>query len=83
MSGKPTVPVAMPPLLLQLENALKKKGAPLTEKEVLDLRDRAPCIQMEVADAQLLAESRGADLDLNNPWPAWSVHQQKLVDKHD
>nr|WP_321440504.1 hypothetical protein [uncultured Hyphomonas sp.] len=73
--------VAIPLLILQLEHELRKKGELLTEEEVLAIRDRAPCIEMEAKDAELFAETRGRDLDFSDPWPVWSAYQKELLGK--
>ena len=53
------VPVFIPalgPLLIHAEDA---KGTPLTQTEVLRIRDAAICMMMTVAVAHKLDESRG------------------------
>lgn len=64
------VPVpALVAVLLALED---KKGAPLTEEEVLKIRDDAPSIAMPRIAANAVVEQRGyADLDPENIWAAW------------
>ena len=64
---KPLVPVFIPSLSAVLVAAEDKKGAPLTESEVIQIRDKSPCIMMEREDAAKLVESRGyRDVDPEN-----------------
>jgi hypothetical protein len=66
------VPVFMPPLAMMLATAQQKKGSRLTETEVIRLRDKAPCIMMERADAAKLLETRGyRDVEPENCWADW------------
>lgn len=67
-----TVPVFTPPLALMLARAEELKGQPLTESEVQKLRDRAPCILMERADAERMREERGyRDVNPEDCWADW------------
>jgi|SRR5579871_719964 len=67
-------PVFMPPLRAVLASLEAKAGKPLTEKQVLAMRDEAPCITMKQRDAQKLERSRGyADLDPELVWEQWQL----------
>ncbi|WP_030155400.1 hypothetical protein [Glycomyces sp. NRRL B-16210] len=63
-----------PPLIALLLAAERSKGGPLTEEEVLDLRDGATCIRMPRSVAALMADQRGyADLDPERCWEQWQT----------
>ncbi len=77
-------PVFMPALGAMLIAAEDKKGEPLTNEEVLSIRDNAACIMMTHADAAKLAESRGYnDLDPENCWYDWQMLRRELDRKPD
>ena len=64
--------VAMPPLVDILRMREKEKGSPLTEEEVLSIRDGVPCIVLPYSEAVRIAEQRGyEDIPLENPWDDW------------
>lgn len=70
------VPVFMPPLLGLLTALEDDKGSPLTEAEVLKVRDTGVCITMEPGDVQRLERTRGyADLEPALVWPQWQALQ--------
>jgi hypothetical protein len=80
---KPEAPVApesdvvvvpIPPLVLLLDALQREKGRPLTEQEVLEIRDNAVCITMDRADAEKWAETRGRDIDPENVWAEWNEY---------
>jgi hypothetical protein len=74
------VTVAIPPLVALLLRAEQLNEAPLTEAQVLAIRDVASCIEMDRADAEKLAEKRGyADIDIDDPWPAWCAIRPSLI----
>ena len=64
--------VPFPPLVTLLEQHEAAKGAPLTEEEVLGIRDGAVCMTMHRSRAEQLEESRGfPDIDPANAWEEW------------
>lgn len=66
--------VFMPSLAALLTAGEEKKGKPLTQKEVLAVRDNGVCMAMEWKDAQKLERSRGyADLEPELVWEQWQV----------
>lgn len=68
---------ALAPLLLRAEQL---KGAPLTEHEVLRLRDHATCVTMTPEQATHLEDSRGyRDLDPENCWAEWQELRPTLL----
>ena len=78
------VPVFIPALCAILINAEDKKGDPLTEEEVLEIRDNAAVIMMERLDASKMAESREyEDLDPENCWYDWQMLRRELGRKPD
>lgn len=76
------VSVFMPPLATWLAQAEQKKGAPLSETEVLRIRDKAPCITMEPEDAAAMAASRGfRDVVPENCWADWHRLRVEMTGK--
>jgi len=67
-----TVPVFIPSLALMLAHAEEQKGEPLTESQVQKVRDTAPCVLMERADAEKMREERGfRDVNPEDCWADW------------
>ncbi|RZF80187.1 hypothetical protein EXT46_12875 [Pseudoalteromonas sp. CO325X] len=72
--------VHIPALVAVLLNAETKKGAPLTEQEVLGIRDSSQCMAMPLDVAVELAEERGyADIDPENAWDEWQSVRLELL----
>lgn len=66
------VPVYVPSLYEILLAAEKKKGSPLTEDEVVNLRDTATVVMMRRAVAESTAKARKIkDLDSAHAWEEW------------
>lgn len=64
--------VFVPPLVALLLHAEKKKGAPLTESEVLAIRDDATCIVLPFQVALAGDEARGyVDIVAEDCWQEW------------
>jgi hypothetical protein len=62
----------MPSLVATLANKEKEKGAPLTEAEVLQIRDACPVVMSPPLAAQKVTEARGYDdIDPENVWSEW------------
>ena len=75
------VPIPTPTLISILLNKEKKKGSPLTEEEVLEIRDNAVFIMMPLEHKILLEKSRGyADLDLDLVWENWQKARIELIE---
>jgi len=53
------VMTCIPPLVAILHNLEKQKGAPLTEQEVLEIRDRSTAVALPRQVADALTENRG------------------------
>lgn len=68
----PVVVVPIPPLATLLVALENRKGSPLTEAEVLEVRDGAVCMTMRRSAAWKMAEQRGyRDFDPANVWEEW------------
>jgi hypothetical protein len=78
VSENKLVPVFVPALIESLIAAEDKKGAPLTEDEVIEIRNNADTMVILAADAKRLAESRGNDVDPQNCWQDWQRLRNKL-----
>lgn len=69
-----------PPLIALLLAAERGKGAPLTETEVLDIRDGATCIRTPRSVAEAVADQRGyPDLDPERCWDQWQAVRTELT----
>ena len=70
----PVVPVFIPPLITLLRDLERRRRAPLSEAEVLAIRDGAICMTMRRSMARRMAESRGYDdVDPEDVWRQWQV----------
>ncbi|MEG3085683.1 hypothetical protein U1707_18745 [Sphingomonas sp. PB2P12] len=66
--------VPIPALVAILLHSDKEKGSPLTESEVLAIRDQAVCIKMSYSMAAEMAEKRGYDdIRPENLWEDWNA----------
>jgi hypothetical protein len=72
MSEPQLIPVFIPALVVLLHRAERLKGSPLTEQEVLAIRDQGVCMMMRVEHAITLDEKRGYnDIDPERAWEQW------------
>ncbi|MEE9326933.1 MAG: DUF2314 domain-containing protein [Cocleimonas sp.] len=72
------IPLIMPSLFSILLAAEEKKGSPLTEKEVLNIRDNSPSIMTPKHVANALTEKRGyEDLAPENVWNEWLIFREQ------
>jgi hypothetical protein len=72
--------VHVPALVAVLLNSEEKKGSPLTEQEVIDIRDSAKCMAMPIDVAEKVVDERGyADIDPENAWEDWQRVRLELV----
>lgn len=79
--GEPLVIYPIPALVALLLNREKAKGGPLTEDEVIALRDG--CVAMAVPRdvARTMNEARGyADIDPEDCWAEWQRIRGTLTD---
>ena len=76
-----TVIVPVPSLIATLVDKEKRKGAALTEEEVLFIRDNCTCIAMTVEQERHLEASRGyVDLDPERVWEQWQKTRHQFDD---
>lgn len=74
------IPVFMPALVTLLTNLEKQKGAPLTEDEVLEVRDKGTCMMLRQSMVVKMAETRGySDIDPGNAWAEWQAVRAQRV----
>lgn len=72
------VPSFTPALIAILLNRENAKGEPLTEQEVIEIRDSSVAIMVPRSMERALAASRGYDdIDPENVWAEW---QRRRVD---
>ena len=70
----------MPSLVATLLQAEQEKGCPLTEAEVLQIRDHAPVVAVRPSDIPALEEKRGyQDLDPETCWQQWQLARKELI----
>lgn len=70
-----------PSLIETLLDREKKKGAPLTEAEVLALRDSAPSENLTQEEAEKAEKERGyADVDAETCWQEWQHVRLQFFD---
>ena len=75
------IPVFMPALVVMLHHFEREKGSPLTEPEVLDIRDKCVCMMMRVEHAIALDEKRGYnDIDPQRVWEQWQEARAQVPD---
>ena len=80
VSDPKLIPVFIPSLVALLLNFERKKGSPLTEKEVLEIRDNGVCMMMTEEHAIALDKRREYnDLDPENVWEQWLEAHKDLV----
>ena len=76
------VPVFIPALATILVHEEKKKGAPLTEEEVLAIRGRSVVMMMRESHAAQMDERRGyRDINPDFCWLEWCVLRKDLADE--
>jgi len=69
----------MPALVVLLLNKEQEKGSPLTEAEVIDVRDCAECVMVPRDTAARIADERGYDdIDPERAWEAWNAVRPSL-----
>jgi hypothetical protein len=78
---EPTVTVFLNPLVMLLAGRERQKGSPLTEAEVLEVRDGAACTQMPMPQAEKFYVSLDAKMPILrlNPERIWEEWQQARV----
>jgi hypothetical protein len=79
MNDEALVPVFIPPLVTILAQEEQQKGSPLTETEVLDIRNRSVVMMMRQSYADLMAQNRGyRDIAPQNCWVEWQQVREQL-----
>jgi hypothetical protein len=81
---EPTVTVFLNPLAMLLAGRERQKGSPLTQVEVLEVRDRATCIQMPLSQAERFYAALDAQMPIPrlNPeriWEEWQAVRDGVV----
>jgi len=72
MDADPLCLVFVPALVAVLTAAEDRKGSPLTEAEVCDIRDQAVCITLPFSVALDMERERGyPDIVAENCWSEW------------
>ena len=72
------VPVYVPSLYELLLIAEQKKGSPLTESEVVSLRDTATVVMMHRTAAEAVCRNRAVvDIDADHVWAEWQQRRQQ------
>ena len=70
--------VFIPSLAALLERAKELNGAPLTENQVLRIRDGSKVLVVHTHAAEAIEESRGyPDIDAANAWQSWLAMAQQ------
>lgn len=82
-TNEPMVTVFLNPLIMLLAGAERKKGQPLTELEVLHIRDTAVCTQMTLSQAEkfyasLDSQMRIPRLDPARVWEEWQAMRDQF-----
>jgi hypothetical protein len=73
------VPVFIPALVVTLLNVEKQQGVALSEAEVVAIRDHAPVIMLDAAQAEQFYAARGyADIDPEDVWAEWQRAKAEL-----
>jgi len=76
----PLVAMPIPPLVTLLHARERETGAPLTEAEVLSIRDNAVSMMVHVSTARNMARERGYDdIDPENAWVEWQLIRGALA----
>ena len=77
-TDEPTVLVPLNPFVMILAGAERQKGSPLTEEEVLAVRDNSTCVAMTVSQAQKFYASLDSQVAVPriNPERAWDEWQE-------
>jgi hypothetical protein len=69
----------MPSLVATLLNRERNKGSPLTEAEVIYIRDNAPSVAVPRDVVPEIEEQRGyIDIDPENCWEEWQIARREF-----
>jgi hypothetical protein len=80
---EPEVPVFLNPLAMLLAGRERQKGSPLTETEVLEVRDSTLCTPMPISKAEtyyreIYSKSPIPWLEPSNLWSEWQAIRDKI-----
>jgi hypothetical protein len=76
---EPLVITPIPALGVVLLNLEKQKGAPLSEAEVLEARDKAVCVALPLSKKLAIDEARGyQDINPERVWEEWLALKAQL-----
>lgn len=74
----------IPSLVATLLSREREKGSPLTEEEVIDIRDNAPAKRLTLAEAGAVEARRGyKDIDPERCWEEWQEVRLQFVDEEE
>ena len=80
MSAEALIPVFMPSLVAILLRREQDKGSPLTEDEVIAIRDKSTAVMTPRPVAVKIAEQRGYDdIDPEDCWAQWQEIRKTLI----
>ena len=70
----------MPSLVATLLNREQTKGSPLTEAEVIEIRDSSPSVAVPIDVAEKIDAERGyKDIDPERCWEQWQEARKRLI----
>jgi hypothetical protein len=70
----------MPSLVATLLNREQAKGSPLTEAEVIEIRDSCPSVAVPIDVAEKIDAERGyKDIDPERCWEQWQEARKSLI----
>ncbi|MDX1963581.1 MAG: hypothetical protein SFX18_10535 [Pirellulales bacterium] len=70
----------MPSLVATLLNRERAKGSPLTEAEVIEIRDNCPSVAVPIDVVPKIDAERGyKDIDPERCWEEWQETRKSLV----
>ncbi|MPQ68544.1 MULTISPECIES: hypothetical protein [unclassified Pseudomonas] len=79
MEADPLCLVFIPALVAVLRAAEERKGSPLTEAEVCNIRDQAVCITLPFSIALDMEKERGyPDIASENCWSEWKKARELI-----
>lgn len=82
MSDGPVIIFPMPSLVSLLLRAEREKGSPLTQAEVLAIRDGCACVALPPDVVASVARKRGyQDIDLDRCWEQWQEVRKDLLNE--
>ena len=80
-SDESLVPLFIPALVTILLNRERAKGSPLTEEEVLEIRDASTVVMAPLSTIPAMIKSRGyEDIDPEQCWEHWKIARQQLAE---